>query len=462
MLKKLKLKNANIGPAQILVAGFLITILIGTGLLSLPIASKGNESLPFVDTLFTATSSVCVTGLTVVNTSAHWSLFGKVVIISLIQIGGLGFMTLVSMLFVLLGKKITLRDRLIMQEALSQDTTAGIVRFTKQIVKGTLIVEGVGALFLSARFVPEYGLLKGIWYSVFHSISGFCNAGFDIIGDSSMGPYVGDPIVNMTLVALIVVGGLGFGVWMDLISGLQNKMTTNNKFTWKQIFNKLALHTKLVLTITFSLIGLGFLFFFLAEFTNPGTLGALSFKEKILAALFQSVSPRTAGFNTIALESMRDASKFTMMILMFIGGSPAGTAGGIKTTAAGVLVLCAISTVKGKESTEVFKRRIPFKAILRSLAVIMISLGVILGITIILSFTEDAQFIDLFFEAISGFATVGSTLGVTANLSVAGKIIMIINMFIGRLGPVTMVVAIMIKQGETKKLIQYPEEKVII
>ena len=349
-----------------------------------------------------------------------------------------------------------------MQEALSQNTTAGIVKFSKKIVKGTLLVEGVGALFLSTRFIPEYGFLKGAWYSVFHAISGFCNAGFDIVGDASLTPYVGDPIINLALMSLIVLGGLGFGVWMDLIDGVKVKFKMRKEFTWRQAFQRLALHTKLVVTITIYLILLGFLFFLIAEFDNPATLGALSFKDKIFAAFFQSISPRTAGFNTINLSAMKDASKFMMIILMFIGGSPAGTAGGIKTIAAGILVLCTISTVKGKDSTEVFKRRIPAKTILRALAVIMISLGVVLVFTITLSFTENAPFIDLFFEAVSAFATVGSTLGVTANLSFLGKIIIIINMFIGRLGPVTMVVAMVIKHGNTKTIIQYPEEKIIV
>ncbi len=454
--------KSKLGPAQVLVLGFFIIIIIGSLLLSLPISSNSNQSTPYLDALFTATSATCVTGLVVVNTFAHWSLFGKVVIISLIQIGGLGFMTLVSMIFVLLGKRITLKDRLVMQEALGRDTTAGVVSFTKKIVRGTLCVEGVGALLLSIRFIPEYGVLKGAWYSVFHAISGFCNAGFDIIGDASLTPYVGDPIVNITIVTLIILGGLGFAVWVDVIEGVRQKFKMNKRFTWKQAFDRLSLHTKLVLTISLALIGIGFLFFFIAEFKNPGTFGPLSLKEKMFAALFQSVSPRTAGFNTIALDAMKDASKFMMMILMFIGGSPAGTAGGIKTIAAGVLVLSTIATIRGRESTEVFQRKIPLKTILRSLTVIMTSLGVVLGITIILSFTEQAQFIDLLFEAISGFATVGSTLGITPNLSFIGKVIIIINMFIGRLGPVTMVVAIMIKQGNHQSLIHYPEEKIIV
>lgn len=456
------LSISHLGPAQVLVVGFLSIIIIGGIVLSLPISSSVGESTPFMDAIFTATSAVCVTGLVVVNTFAHWSNFGKVVIISLIQIGGLGFMTLVSMIFVLLGRKITLRDRLIMQEALSQDTTAGIVRFTKHVVKGTLLVEGIGAFFLSFVFIPEYGLEKGIWYSIFHSISGFCNAGFDIIGDSNLTPYVGNSIINFTIMGLIIMGGLGFGVWVDITRVIKFKLKTKVECTWKQAFDRLSLHSKLVLIITFYLIIIGFLFFFLAEWSNPNTLGALTFKEKVFAALFQSVSPRTAGFNTIPLGQMTDASKFMMILLMFIGGSPAGTAGGIKTVTAGVLVLCAISTIKGREHTEIFKRRIPTRAIMRSLAVIMIALGVVMGFTMILSFTEDAKFLDILFEVTSGFGTVGNSTGLTPNLSFLGKIIIIIDMFIGRLGPVTMAVAIMIKQTNHKTTIQYPEEKIIV
>lgn len=453
---------SRLGPAQVLVIGFLIIIVLGGILLSLPISSSIGESTPFLDAIFTATSAVCVTGLVVVNTFAHWSTFGKIIIIVLIQVGGLGFMTLVSMLFVLLRRKITLRDRLIMQEAMGQNTTAGIVRFARHVVKGTLIVEAIGALLLSFVFVPEHGLGKGIWYSVFHSISGFCNAGFDIIGNSNLTPYVGNIIVNFTIMGLIILGGLGFGVWVDLVKMIQLKLNNNIKYTWKQAFHRLSLHSKLVISITFYLITIGFIFFFLAEVRNPNTLGVLTYKEKILAALFQSVSPRTAGFNTIPMDQLTDASKFMTIILMFVGGSPAGTAGGIKTVTAGVLVLCAISTIKGKEHTEVFERRIPSKAILRSLTIIMISLGVVLGFTTLLSFTEDAQFIDLLFEVTSGFGTVGLTLGITPDLSILGKIIIIIDMFIGRLGPVTMAVAIMIRQGNHKTTIQYPEEKIIV
>lgn len=452
----------KLGPAQILVVGFLVVILVATVLLMLPISSQSGESTPFIDALFTATSAVCVTGLVVVNTLSYWSIFGKIVIILCIQIGGLGFMTMVSMIFILMGKKITLKNRLIMQEALSFNTTAGIVRFTKLIVRLTLMVEAVGALLLSFVFIPEHGFLKGIAYSIFHSISAFCNAGFDLVGENSLVPYVGNGVINFTIMALIICGGLGFSVWIDTYNAIKLKRDSAEHFTWKQALYKLSLHTKIVWIITTALIVGGFVFFFVIEFSNPATLGALTFKEKIYAALFQSVSPRTAGFNTLPLAELTMPSKLMSMILMFIGGSPAGTAGGIKTVTIGVLVLCALSTIKGKESTVIFRRKIPIQIILRALTVIMIAFIVVFTTVMILTVTEDASFVDLMFEVVSAFATVGLTLGITSTLSLPGKLIIIMLMFIGRLGTVTMAVALMIKQEKNKGAIQYPEEKVMV
>lgn len=452
----------KLGPSQILVVGFLGVICIATMLLMLPISSQSGEITPFIDALFTSTSAVCVTGLVVVNTLAHWSLFGKIVILICIQIGGLGFMTLVSMIFILMGKKITLKNRLIMQEALSFNTTAGIVRFTQHIVKLTLTVEAIGAILLSFVFIPEHGLLKGMGYSIFHAISAFCNAGFDLVGDSSLTPYVGNSIVNITIMLLIIFGGLGFTVWIDTYHAIKVKFSSAEHFSWKQAFYKLSLHTKLVWIITLILILGGFVFFFTAEFTNPETLGMLTFKEKIYAAMFQSVSPRTAGFNTINLVEMRPPSQLMMIILMFIGGSPAGTAGGIKTVTIGVLVLSAMSVIKGREATVAFRRKIPIPVIFRALTAVIIGMSVIIVMLMILTVTEDAGFMQLLFEVVSAFATVGSTIGVTPNLTLIGKIIIIILMFIGRLGIITMSVALMIRQEREKASIHYPEEKVMV
>ena len=455
----------SLNPAQVLVVGFLIVILIASILLMLPISSNSGEVTPFIDTLFTATSAVCVTGLSVVNTLAHWSIFGKVVILCCIQIGGLGFMSLVSMIFVFLGKRITLKNRLVMQEALNFNTTAGVVRFTKMVVKGTFLVEGIGAFLLAFVFIPEYGVLKGIAYSIFHSISAFCNAGFDLIGDSSLTPYVGNGLVNFVIIMLIILSGLGFYVWVDTYKMFVNKYKASEHYTWKQAIGKLSLHTKLVWIITAILLVSGFLVIFLFEYTNPATLGALTFKEKIYAALFQSVSPRTAGFNTIPLADLTDTSKLYTILLMFIGGSPAGTAGGIKTVTMGVLVLCVYNTIKGNDQVVVFKKRISFDTITRALSIVMIAFIVIAVVVGILSMTEDFTFMEILFETVSAFATVGTTLGITPSLSLIGKITIIIVMFIGRLGPITMAVALMVRRRDKEKnkaKIQYPEEKIMV
>lgn len=459
MLNKKKRLDWDLRPTQILVLGFLLLIALGTFLLNLPAASNDHQSIGFIDALFTATSAVCVTGLVVVNTAAHWTVFGKLVIIILIQIGGLGFMTIATSLFMILGRKIGLKERMIIQEALNQYSLSGMVRLTRNIIFGTLMIEGVGAIFLSIKFVPVYGF-KGIAMGMFHSISAFCNAGFDIIGDSSLSPYIGDVLVNFTVMLLIVLGGLGFTVWIDTINTSKETIDKGwNLLTW---FRHLTLHTKLVYVVTSVLIVSGFIFFFAVEGFNDQTLGLLSFKEKFLGALFQSVTTRTAGFNTMALDRMTDASKFVSILMMFVGGSPAGTAGGVKTITIVVLFLEVRSTVRGSQDTEAFGKRIPPSTVKRALAVIIISLGVVLSVTTILSLTEVGSFMDIFFEAVSGFATVGLTLGQTGKLSTIGKLVMSVTMFIGRLGPITMAVAFSLRSGRKQANIRRPEEKVMV
>lgn len=460
-----KLLKIDLKPTQILVLGFLFLIVLGSFLLNLPIASKANgngirESIGFIDALFTATSAVCVTGLVVVNSMEHWSLFGKVVIIILIQIGGLGFMTIATTFFMLMGKKIGLKERLVIQEALNQSAISGMVRLVRYILLGTLLIEGVGAVFLAIAFSQDYPLKEAIGLGVFHSISAFCNAGFDILSFSSLSPYVHNWTVNLTVMALIILGGLGFTVWIDLIKVTKEKF--DKKLDFRHWFLKLSLHSKLVLVLTASLLVVGAILFFLLEMNNPETMGDFSFLEKVLASMFQSVTPRTAGFNTIPLDKMTDGSKFLTIIFMFIGGSPAGTAGGVKTVTIGVLLFAVISVVRSKEDTEIFDRRIPDDIVKRALAVIMISLGVVITVTITLTITESFKFLDTFFEAVSGFATVGLTLGITGGLTTVGKLVMCVTMFIGRLGPMTMAVAFAIRNSRRKVKIKKPEEKVMV
>jgi len=447
IIKKREKKASALSPAQIVVVGFAVTILVGAMLLNLPFASKSGESVGFINALFTATSATCVTGLVVVDTGTYWTNFGKVVIIGLIQVGGLGFMSMATLFSMLIGKKISLRERLIIQESLNQNDLAGLVRLTRHILIGTFIIEGIGALLLSSVFIPEKGIAKGLAYGLFHSISAFCNAGFDLVGNGrSLTPYVDNITVNLTICSLIILGGLGFTVIADVLQ--------------KGKAQRLSLHTKIVLTMTAVLILAGFALFSLFEAGNPSTLGGLSAKGRVLGALFQSVSPRTAGFNTIDLAAMTDSSKFLTIILMFIGGSPASTAGGIKTSTFALLVIAIITLIKGREHVEIYKRSIPYSAITKSLAVFGLAMTLVVTVTMILNITEKFDFLDILFEAVSAFGTVGLTLGITSGLTSIGKLVLIFTMFAGRVGALTILIAL--ASREKKTLLKYPEGKVIV
>lgn len=465
-LKKQKSNiKLDLKPTQFLVVGFLLVIVIGTSLLTLPFASKPDangvyHSVGVIDALFTATSAVCVTGLVVVTTVQQWTLFGQVVIMILIQVGGLGFMTLATTLFILIGKKISLKERLLIQEALNQNTISGMVRLVRYIFLGTLIIEGLGAIILTLSFAKDYSLPKAIYLGIFHSISAFCNAGFDVIGDSSLTPYAHNWSVNLVVMGLIIIGGVGYTVWIDLLK--TTKTAIEKKLSIKGIFRRLTLHTKIVLVMTAGLLISGTIIFFLLEMGNPETIGGFTLGDKLLASMFHSVSPRTAGFNTIPLDKMGDGTVFIMIVLMFIGGSPAGTAGGIKTVTMGIIVFFLISVVSSKEETEVFNRRIPDDLVKRSLAIMMISLTIVITVTIILSITESFDFISVLFETVSAFATVGLTLGITSKLTIVGKLIICITMFIGRLGPMTFAVALATNAKKNKTSIHLPEERIMV
>lgn len=458
MKKKIDL---NMKPTQILALGFLVIILIGAFFLSLPIATKDGHSVGYMDALFTATSSVCVTGLMTLDVANTWNLFGKIVILVLIQIGGLGFMTLTTTFFILLGKKISFKDRLIIQEAMNQYTISGVVRLIKNVVIGTFLIEGIGMIFLSVRFIPEFGFWKGLFMGLFHSVSAFCNAGIDILSGDSFSAYVSDGVVNFTLMALIFLGGLGFSVWLDILKNVRE--ARQQKYSIRKCFLKMSLQTKLVLTISFLLTTVGAVFIFLVEHTNPQTMGQLSFIDKIIASLFHSISVRTAGINTISVTGLKDTSKFVLMILMFIGGSPASAAGGIKTVTFGVLLLTVISVIKGKTHVEAFHRRIPPDIIKKAISIIVISMSVIISVTMILSLTQSGDFLSLMFESVAGFSTAGYTLGITERLDIIGKIVMCITMFIGRIGPVSMMVALALRsRNMPNATITLPEERIIV
>jgi trk system potassium uptake protein len=442
----------KINQTQAIVIGFAAIIVIGSILLNLPISSKDGHSIGFINALFTATSAVCVTGLVVVDTYTHWTVFGQVTILLLIQVGGLGFMTLATLFSLVIGRRISFKERLLIAESLNQNSPQGMVKLIKDILLGTLIFEGLGAIILSIRFIGEFGVKDGIYRGIFHSISAFCNAGFDLMGNygqfSGLTTYVEDPVVNLTIMALIIIGGLGFAVWEDVYK-------TRN-------FSELRLHTKLVLVVTAILLIFGFVFFLAMEYSNAKTLQPLSFKGKILASMFQSVTPRTAGYNTLSLPDLTNASKLMTIVLMFIGGSPGSTAGGIKTATAGVLLFSVISVLRGCKDVNIFKKRLEIDVILRSLAVFVLSIIVIISTTVVLSISENATLTEYLFESTSAFGTVGLTLGITPLLSSVGKAALIITMFLGRVGVLTMIMAITVRMQKSEVRLKYPEAKVMV
>lgn len=441
-----KKNKRRLSPVQILALGFAIVIFIGACLLTLPISSRDGSITPFIDCIFTSTSAVCVTGLTTLNTAEHWSYFGKTIIVILIQIGGLGFMSFATMFSLLVRKRITLKERLIMQEAMNSFSLQGLVKLAKYVLIFTFSVEGVGALFLSTKFIPQYGILKGIYFSIFHSISAFCNAGFDLTGNSLV-PYANNSVVILVIAGLIIVGGLGFSVWAEI-------------YNYKGI-RKLSVHTKLVIVMTMFLILGGWILMFLLEMNNPATIENLPIKGKILSSFFAAVTPRTAGFNSISTADMTAGGKALTIILMFIGGSPGSTAGGIKTATLGLLLMTAVSVIRGREDTEMFERTISKELVYRAFVITIIAAGVVIATTIMLSITESGASLEyIIYEATSAFATVGLTLGLTPKLSIIGKIIVALTMYIGRVGPLTLVLALASKKNGSS--VKYPEGKILV
>lgn len=445
-------------PVQIILLGFLITIFAGSILLALPVAAKSGQATPYIDALFTATTSVCVTGLIVETTMTHWSFFGQAVILLLVQIGGLGVVTITTGMFFALGKRITLGNRMLIQESMGLNTLTGLVSLVKKILIGTVIIEGVGAIFYATQFIPEFGVGYGIWAAVFNSISAFCNAGMDIVRDDSLRSYVMNPVINFTTMGLIILGGLGFIVWKDPWQGF--KKITKQKISIKRTIQQLKFQTKIVLSITAFLILFGTVLIFLFEFNNPETMKNLSIPGKIMASMFQAVTTRTAGFETVAQGALTDASSLVSMFMMIIGGSPAGTAGGVKTVTFAILVFCVISVAKQEESISLFKRRVPQNLLPKALAIIVINLIVLMTSVLLLLVFDHGSFMDSCYECVSALATVGLTKGMTPNLTIAGKVIIIITMYLGRVGPISM--AIGFSQKNKKKMIMYPEQDLIL
>lgn len=448
-LTNLAFQQWKFTPAQILVFGFGALILFGACLLMLPISTQSGQGLRFIDALFTATSAVCVTGLVVVDTGTVFNTFGQMVIACLIQAGALGIMTLAVLFALLMGKRIHLRERLIVQEALNQFDLQGVVRLTQYVVKATLLIEFIGGTILAIRFASDMGWEKGLYFGYWHAISAFCNAGFDLFGQldsSSLTGYVNDWIVSLTIASLFIIGGLGFTVIADIYQ--------------YRSFTKLSLHSKVVLAMTSTLTIIGTILIFLFEFNNPATMGDLPIQAKVLSAFFSAVTPRTAGFNTLPTGDFYNETLFLIIILMFIGASPASTGGGIKTTSFSVLAAAIWATMKGAEYPELFQRRLAQQIIYKAFSLMMFSLLLIFIITIGICITEEAEFMQILFEVTSAFGTVGLSTGITSNLSTPGKIMIIITMFAGRLGPLTL--AFVLGQRKVKALYKNPEGKVII
>ncbi len=446
-IKLLHMGSKKLKPTQILAFGFAFLILVGGILLNLPAASKNGHSIGLLNALFTATSAVCVTGLVVADTFTQFSIFGQIVIMVLIQMGGLGIMTMATLVFLLLGKKITLRERLVMQEALNQLTLSGLVKLTRHILLTTIAFEGVGAILLSIRFTQFYGLGRGLYYGLFHAVSAFNNAGFDLLGGfRSLTSFVEDPIINIVIMSLIVFGGLGFSVIYDILS--------------TKDFRRLSLHSKVVIIMTSILLFSGIIMFYALECANPKTMGALTPTGKMLAAAFQSVTTRTAGFNTINCSDLTVPSKYLTILLMFIGASPASTGGGIKTSTFALVIMMIYTVLASKENVEVYQRRIPTDNIFKAVGIAVISMLLVFTSSFILTITEQADFLSILFETTSAFGTVGLSLGITSELTEFGKIVIMLTMFAGRVGPLTLAMAL--GSRANKALVKFPEERILV
>ncbi|MFJ8514427.1 TrkH family potassium uptake protein [Lysinibacillus xylanilyticus] len=444
----MKTAKNKLNPPKILVLGFATIILIGAFLLTLPIATENGEGLSFLNALFTATSATCVTGLVVVDTGDTFSIFGELVILFLIQIGGLGFMTFATLLFLLLGKKISLKERLLLKEAFNNITMAGLVRLVRRILLFTALIELIGGLILSIRFSFDMPVGKAIYFGFFHSISNFNNAGFDLMGGfNGLTEYVDDPFIVLTICALITIGGLGFIVINELYEYRETKRLS--------VHSKIVLSTTLILTIGSTIL------IFLFEYGNSKTLGPLSEWGKVLGSLYQAVTPRTAGSNTLPIGDLTQSTLFLIILLMFIGAGSGSTAGGIKITTFALLVATMWSQIRGKEDVVLFRRRIVNETILKALTVTMCGMMIVIFVTFVLSIIEQGHnFMMYFFEATSAFGTVGLSMGLTPELSPGGRLVIILTMFAGRLGPLT--IAFAIAKRRKSEAFRHPKGNIMI
>ncbi len=447
-------------PTRTISFSFLSVIFVGSLLLSLPIANKG-VTTEYLNHLFVSVSATCVTGLVPFVVAEQYTLFGQIVIILMIQIGGLGFLTFLMFFFNMAKKRISFSSRLLLQEAVNKSSLNNLSHYLKSIVSYTAFCEIGGALLLSLAFVPQFGLLKGCYFSIFHSISAFCNAGFDVIGSSSLMTYNNSPLVCLTVAALIICGGIGFVVMMEISSKIKHYLTSRDSF--KKFIRSFSLQVKMALTLTAVLIVSGTLLVYAFERSNPETLGNMPFGQQIMNAFFQSVTYRTAGFASFDQGAMHEASKLLACFYMFVGGSPGGTAGGIKTITLGIIYLSVRSVVHGKKAVVTFGRSIREELVRQAVAVVFISTCIVATASLILCLIEPFALIDIFFEAFSAFATVGLTANLTPLLSDLGKVIIMILMYIGRIGPISMLLTFTRRRyANNENDLKYPQGDLLV
>lgn len=443
-------RKKQITPARIIIIGFALLILAGTLLLMLPVSTKDLEGASFLDALFTATSATCVTGLVVHDTAQYWSGFGQFVLMLLIQIGGMGVVTVAVAVFIFSGKKIGLKQRWVMQESISAPQVGGIVRMTGFILRTVFLLEGIGAVFLAFRFCPEFGIAKGLWYSVFHAVSAFCNAGFDLMGIkasySSLTDYSADPVIILTIALLIMLGGIGFLTWNDI---------RQHRFH----FRAYTLQTKLILTTTAGLIVIPTLLLFFLEFGRP-EWSSMGLGEKILSAFFQAVTPRTAGFNSVDLTALSEPSQFLTILLMLIGGAPGSTAGGFKVTTLAVLLLNIVAVLGNRTTTQCYGRRLMPDALASAMTIMLLYFILFLTGGVIICGLEEIPLMTALFETASAIGTVGLSLGVTPGLGTASRLILIFLMYFGRVGGLTLIYAMLSQKAHPSSMM--PQEKVTV
>jgi len=446
--KENRTKRLGLSPTQVLALGMLGFILLGTVLLSLPIATVDGQGAPVLTALFTATSAVCVNGLVVVDTGTYYTVFGQLLIVLMAQIGGLGFMTFATLFAILLGRKITLKERMVLQEALQQMSLEGIVRLAKYVIQITLVVEAAGALILTLRWAPEFGWAKAAYYGIFHAVVAFNNSGFDLFGGfRSLTMYVSDPIVNIVVAVLIIIGGLGFLVLSEL---------------YVERGRHLHLHSQIVLRASFWLVIIGTITIFLLEVGNPNTMAGLNPLGKVLASFFQAVSARSGGFTTLPLAELRDTTQLFLVVLMFIGASPGSTGGGIKTTTFVTIFLAIKANFQGNENISIRERTLPRDIVQKAFTLTFVALTVVVLLTGILSMTEDRPFLPILFEVVSAFSTTGWSMGITPTMTNFGKFALVLAMFMGRIGPLTLAFALTKRAAMSQAHIKYPEERIMI